>query len=440
LKNKFRTEKFDVCPSGNKTLLNQGYKIMRKSIALAFIALSIIFMAACGGENELEVGASKKMALNARQVTVAPVSRADFALEVKSSGTLEPKNKAGIRALAGGPVDMVMAEIGDDVNKGQGLLRIRQIDARLAWEAAEAGMASAQAGLDNLMAWQRDEEVTIAEANAASARAQYQRLEKDQERAESIFAKGAISESQLLAARTAASSAEAAYQSAREALAIAKTGPTKEEIALARSQVKQAEAMASSAKQAYRDTVVTAPFSGVITESFLKTGDYAGRGDPVMEMVDDSFLEAESRMPERYLGTIKKGLAVTVKAASLPLIRQGEVIAVSPAVDPATRTFKVKIGVDNKDGYFSSGIFCSYIFKAESLKDAYGVPPEAIQNKEGRTFVWVNDNNIARQVFVTKGEGKDGFVHITEGLNGSEQVIVKGAGALSEGDSLEIMG
>ncbi len=413
---------------------------MCKRIALTFLALSIMFMAACGGEKELEVSASKEMALGARQVKVAPVSRTDFSLEIKSSGTLEPRNKASIRSLSSGPVDRVLAEIGDQVKKGQGLLRIRQVDARLAWEAADAGLASAKANLDNLMAWQRDEQVTIAEAAEASAKAEHERLKKDLERAESIFAKGAISDSQLQAARSAASAAEAAYKSARESLAIARTGPTREEIALARSQVKQAEAVAASAEQVLKDTMVSAPFSGVITESFLKAGDYVGRGDPVMEIVDDSCLEAESRMPERYLGTIKKGLAVTVKASSLPLVRQGEVVAVSPAVDPATRTFKVKIGVDNQDGYFSSGIFCSYIFKAETLENAYGVPPEALHNKEGRTFVWVNINNTARQVFVTKGEGKDGFVHITEGLNGSEQVVVQGGGALSEGDSLEIVG
>ena len=411
---------------------------MRKHIALTFLALSLVFMAACGGEKEMREGASKEMALSARQVSVAPVSRIDFTLEVKSTGTLEPKNKASIRALSSGPVEKVLADIGDEVSKGQGLLRIRQVDARLAAKAAEAGLASARANLDHLLAWQRDEEVTIAEAGEASAKAEYQRLKKDLERAESIFAKGAISDSQLQAARSAASAAEAAYKSARESLAIARTGPTKEEIALARSQVEQAEAQAASARQALADTVVSAPFSGVITESFLKTGDYVGRGDPVMEIVDASFLEAESRMPERYLGVIKKGLAVTVKSASLSLARQGEVIAVSPAVDPATRTFKVKIGVDNKDGYLSSGIFCSYVFKAETLKGALGIPPEAIQNKEGRTFVWVNDNNIARQVFVTMGEGKDGFVHITDGLTGTEEIVVQGSGALSEGDSLEI--
>lgn len=412
---------------------------MRKSTVLNFLTLSLLFMAGCGNENEMELGASREMALKARRVSVVPVERADFSLEVKSTGTLEPRNKAGIRALASGPVDEVMAEIGDQVKRGQGLLRIRQVDARLALEAAKAGLAAATANLEHLLAWQRDEEVKIARAAEASARAEYERLKKDLERAESIFAKGAISESQLQAARTAVSSARAAWESARETLAIAKTGPTKEEIDLARSQVKQAEAQAASARQALEDTTVSAPFDGVITESFLKAGDYVGRGDPVMEMVDDSYLEAESRMPERYIGKIEKGVPVTARSASLSLSRRGEVIAVSPAVDPATRTFKVKIGIDNKDGYFNSGIFCAYTFQAGTLEGVLGVPPEAIQNKEGRTFVWVNRNNVAHKVFVSKGEGKDGFVHITEGLEGDEQVVVKGGGALSEGDSLEIV-
>ncbi len=130
---------------------------------------------------------------------------------------------------------------------------------------------------------------------------------------------------------------------------------------------------------------------------------------------------------------------MVIRSASLDLEKTGEVIAVSPAVASSTRTFKVKVGLDNKDSYFSSGIFCSCIFKLDTIEGAFGVPREAIQNNEGQTFVWVNDNNKAKRIIVQPGEGKDGLVHITSGLKGNEQVIVNGGGALHEVDGLEIL-
>ncbi len=400
---------------------------------------TLVFLAACGGDTGNTEGVTKEMALSARQVKTAPVSQAQFSLEIRSTGTLEASKKAQVRALASGPVDQVLADIGDQVKKGQPLLQIRKINAQLACNAAEAGLKTAQASLDNLLAWQREERVAMAKADLTRTRAEDERLSRDLERAEAVFEKGAISESQLQAARSAAASARAFRNSAEEALKLAQAGPTREELDIARAQLEQARAQAASAEQSLADTTVKAPFSGVITARFLKVGDYIGHGDPVMDIVDDSYLEAESQIPERYAKLITRGLPVIVHSSSIGLEKTGEVIAVSPAVESSTRTFKIKAGVDNTDSRFNPGIFCTCIFNINSIEGALGVPAAAVQNSEGQTFVWINDNNKARRIIVKPGAGRNGLIHRIEGLNGNEQVVIEGAGALSEGDALEIV-
>lgn len=412
---------------------------MKTKVVSSLMILLLALACACGGRKTDPGADAGEEQPEGKEVRTARIERTDFFFEISSTGTLRPSRDARIRALASGPVQDVLAEIGDQVKTGQSLLIIRQTDAKLACEAAEAGLETARASLERLLAWQREEEVTMAEANLAKARAEYERLSDDLRRAEAIFAKGAISESQLQGARTAEASAEAALTSAREALKIAQKGPTQEEIRQARGQVKQAEAALSIAQQSLKDTVVRAPFEGIITERYLKQGDYAGRGDPVMDIVDARSLEAETLVPERYLGLIEKNLPVMVKASSLDLMREGEVMAVSPAVDPSSRTFKVKIKVNNQDHRFNPGTFCSCSFALRPLKDALGIPPEALQQDEGETFVWVNENNQARKVKVQTGEGQNGLIHIRSGLEGTEEVIIQGAGALAEGDRIHII-
>ena len=145
------------------------------------------------------------------------------------------------------------------------------------------------------------------------------------------------------------------------------------------------------------------------------------------------------KAPERYTSLLKVGIPVTVGIETLLIEREGHVIAVNEAIDLDTRSFLVKVGIDNSDHSIKAGTFCTGVFQLPPVKDALSIPAAALREEGGRSLVWVANGEVARRVVVTTGERADDYVQIRLGLTGDEQVIVEGAGALSEGNQLEIV-
>src|SRR5690606_21543126 len=135
----------------------------------------------------------------------------------------------------------------------------------------------------------------------------------------------------------------------------------------------------------------------------------------------------------------RPGLAVTLQIESISTERKGEVVAVNAAIDVETRTFLVKVAIDNSDLAIKAGAFCTGIFELPSASNVLSVPVSALHTREGEPFVWVVDNGHVNRVFVATGERNGEYVQIVRGLKGNELVVVDGAGALSEGDAVEIV-
>lgn len=401
-----------------------------------------LLAAGCGGRagSEEESTISKETALAPREVRVAAVTRYDFERGFRATGSLMPKEQARIRALLEGPLDAVFVEIGQDVKAGQPLFRIRQTDASLSVGTAEAALKSAKAGMEELKAWKRREEVEMLRADLKQCEAEADRLEADYRRNQSLYENKIIPKALYDAAKVAAESARARCQKTRAALEIAENGPTQEQIQTVKAQVAQIESAAGQAHQMLKDTTVVAPYSGEITATILKTGDYAKRADEVVAIADLSTLRAEMHLPERLASEITNGLKVDLEIQSTRLKREGQVVAVSDAVDLMTRTFLVKVEVANADRAIKGGAFCVGTFRLPTLRNQLAVPVAALQSQEGRSFVWVaTGENKARRAFVRTGEQDKAFVEIREGLAGNEKVIVAGQGALADGDSLNVV-
>jgi len=410
----------------------------RKNLIFASSLLFFICLSGCGESAKDDQGFTKEMALSKKKVEVAPVQRLTFQRDIQSTGSLEPRKKAGLRALVGGPLVAVHVEIGERVNSGQVLFETRPVESRLAVRSAEAALKTARATLSDLLAWQRSEEIKMRRAELARARAEYERLAKDGERAALVFERGAISESELHAVNTAAESAKALLEVAEERLHVAESGPTDEQIEIARSRVEESEAAVARAQQNLADTRVRAPYAGVITRRHLRVGDYVNKGDPVLDLADISYLEAETRVPERYARQIELDLPAVIRIESLGIERKGQVIAASGAVDRATRTFLVKVGIDNMDYSLKAGVFCTCEFNLPPLENALAVPHSAVQHKEGSAFVWIEAAGKVRRADVQLGARNDGYIQVLNGLSGNERVVVEGAGALTEDDEIEL--
>lgn len=315
------------------------------------------------------------------QVSVATVSERNFNRTLRATGTLMARQKATLNTLVGGMITEIYVDISDQVQKGDPLLKIRQVDYREALEQAEANVASAEAALED--------------------------AERELERIRNLREAGSGTAQALDQASTRYNQAQAS--------------------------LKQAEAAYSVAQQNLDDTIIRAPFDGVITERTFEPSEYARPGDPVFEIMDLSELDAEVQIPESYLGVISHDAEVSLTFKNQFPAREGEIVAVNPKVNTATRTFTVKLRVPNPDLMLPSGVFTVANFNLPAVQNVLAVPRDAIQKREGRTFVWlVKDGNAFEQEII-EGVANEGWVMIEEGLNSGDQIAVDGTGALIDG-------
>lgn len=404
-----------------------------RNVCSAALAVGCVFLLGCGNGSET-LSETREAALQPREVRLASLERRSFSRTVASTGSLIPRQQASIKALADGPLVQLPVDIGDSVSRGDTLFQVRETDARLAWETTRAARERAKAALAELLAWRRAEEVSLLEAQVARARSEADRLERELERHSVLLEKGAISQSVWDQVRTSTEVARNDLRVAEENLRIAQAGPTEEGEAVARRVVEEAEAAVAAARQRLDDTRAEAPFAGVVTGRHHKIGDYVSRGDAVVDLANLAYLEAEMKIPERYAGLVTPGVPVELRVDSLNESRTAEIIAVNQSIDLATRTFLIKVGLDNPELNIKSGSFCTGILELPSRENVVTVPVEAVGSREGSTFVWVVEDGRARRTPVQLGERDNGSVAVLAGLTGDERVVVDGGGALSEGD------
>ncbi|HWW62867.1 MAG TPA: efflux RND transporter periplasmic adaptor subunit, partial [Thermoanaerobaculia bacterium] len=171
-----------------------------------------------------------------------------------------------------------------------------------------------------------------AEADSARARAIAEDARRDLERKKDLIAKDSIP-------RATYDRSEANYEQARAAL-------------------QSAQAQAALLRQQLADATLRAPIDGVVAEKRADVGQRLGDNTVALVIVQTSPLKLRFRVPERYLGTVKRGQSVTASVDPYPNETfQGAVTVIGGVIDPATRTFPVETQFANRDGRLKPGLF-----------------------------------------------------------------------------------
>jgi cobalt-zinc-cadmium efflux system membrane fusion protein len=180
--------------------------------------------------------------------------------------------------------------------------------------------------------------------------------------------------------------------------------------------------------------VVRAPIAGHVTQREVTLGELVSpEREHLLVIADLSKLWVLADVPEARLKGLKPKAEARLTLAALPEEKiNGIVSFVSHTVDAATRTAKVRIEVDNKDGELRPGMFGSVEIISTALgpgESVLAVPDEAVQTVEGGPAVFVpvegEENTFARRA-VTVGKPVGGWVPVLSGLKEGEPVVVSG--------------
>jgi RND family efflux transporter MFP subunit len=205
----------------------------------------------------------------------------------------------------------------------------------------------------------------------------------------------------------------------------------RQEIDQIETQKKMADALYEQAKAGLEEariwqgfTRIAAPASGVVTERRVDPGSMAMPGVPLFTVESDGGFHLEAAVDEALSGNVRVGTNAAVTIEALGLDTRGNVIEVVPAVDPATRTFIVKIALADKR--LNSGLFAR-VRLPRGERDAVLVPKGAVVEKGQLTGIYaVDPRGVVTYRLVRTGKTYEGGVEILSGLNAGERIITAG--------------
>lgn len=197
----------------------------------------------------------------------------------------------------------------------------------------------------------------------------------------------------------------------------------------------QAKAGLGTAQGQMRYATVSAPINGVVTQKLAMEGDIAAPGHPVLMLENPDKLQVQTSVPEALFRTLQLGQVVQVQVDGQPQAVEARVARLSPAADPMSHTYMVKLDV--AAGGLQSGAFARVLFPGGSQL-MLAVPKAAVLERAGITGVFVvNAENIAQYRMVRTGDEIDGQVEILSGLNPGERVVTGNANAVNNGNKVQ---
>src|ERR1700730_1421978 len=338
---------------------------------------------------------------------------------IHATGTLMAEEQADVAAETGGRVGATPVERGTRVARGAELIRLSdtETDAQAKEAEANAAQIEARLGISGTTPFDANAvpEVQSAKASFELARSEFQRIS-------SLLDQRVVSQSEFEQRRTQMEAARQQYESA-------KNGAAQQYQSL-----QAARARVTLARKAYADTVVRAPFSGIVAERIASTGDYVNKGTKVAVVVRVDPLRVRLTIPEQFVSAIAVGQTVSFDVdAYQGRLFEGKVRYISPALEANQRALTIEAVVANPGAELKPGLFATARLEQKARTPGILVPAAAVRTASGTSRVYVVAGDRVEERIVTVGQTVDGLVEITSGLKAGERVATKNVAQLADG-------
>lgn len=418
-----------------------------------------------------------------------PVEAKSVTLRITASGKVVPVQSVNISPKNPGVLAQLYVEQGDRIQQGQILARmdsanidaqIRQYRANLTQSQAQlaeavagsrpqeiaqskARLAQAQAQLAAARAGNRPQEISQAQAQVDSAQAKVNYTSEQVKRYEYLYQQGAEKKQLLDQAISEDKSAKAALEEARKRLSLVQSGTRQEEIDQRQAAVTEAraalvlledgtrpeeivqrqaavasaEAQLKGVQVQLEDTIIRAPFSGIVTQKYANVGSFVTPTTSASTSASATSssivavargLEVLAQVPEADLGRIKQGQQVEIVADAYPdQVFKGKVRLIAPeaVVEQGVTSFQVRVALDTGIDKLRSGLNVDLTFLGDRVNNALVLPTVTIVTENGKTGVLMPDQNNKPQFReVTVGAQIQDQTQILDGLQAGDRVFI----------------
>lgn len=365
---------------------------MRQTVRLGMtcaLALGLGLAAACSTSTDAAPPAAAQPAtVHLAPQNVVTVAAGTLSSGPVISGQLTPAREASVRAEVGGSLVALTVDRGNTVAGGAQIARVSSRDLESARASAEAAVKSA------------DTTLSVAKSEA--------------QRTDALVKGGALAARDLEQANNAVSMAQA-----QSAAAVARLRSVEQQLA---------------------DTIIKAPFAGVVSERPASIGDVVSPGTPILTIIDPSSMRLEALVPSDQVPALRPGASVHFTIRGIPGDFTGTIDRINPTADPVTRQVSCFVTLPNTGGRLIAGLFAEG--RVDSVThEGVVVPLSAVDETGTRPAVTRVRDGKAENVTVTLGarQIETETIEITDGVSVGDVLILGSARNVVPGTPIRIV-
>ena len=366
-------------------------------------------------------------------------------------GTVTPVRMSTVGSTVEERVEEFLVDEGDRVEAGQPLARLRTRTLEIELAGARAELEALRQELAEMENGSRPEEVEggRAELKRAGALRDYARAAR--RRIEDLIRNRQASGQELDEAISNAEAAEQAYNAAKSRLDLLEAGPRAEQIARGRAKADAQQQAVRLLEDRLSEHTILAPFDGYVTAEHTEVGQWVGRGDPVVDLVELDEVDVDVNVVEDDIRYIRPGTSARVDVSALPdRALTGAVALVVPQADLRSRTFPVKVRLANEapEGVplLKAGMIARVTLPVGREHEAMVVSKDALVLGGPSPVVYVIDPSgddgtlgSVRPVPVEVGVAQGALIEVDGPLTLGQRVVTQGNERLRPGQEVWII-
>ncbi len=389
-----------------------------------WIPLLVWCVAACG-RTEAKPSTSSAEPIKPVQVSFIVAEERRVATTLDVTGTLMADAQTEVGAEIEQRTVEVPIERGQYVTAGQVIARLDAEDAKNLLHEAEATEAQIRErlGLTNGQVFD-----ALKTPEAQQARAAYERADADYQRYAQLVNEGAVSRSEHDLRRADFLAAKAQYDTTVNQMR-----------QLYQSLLAQRVRVAMGRK-ALEDTIIRAPFSGVVAEKHVNVGRFMKKGDRVATIVRIDPLRIELTIPEGAIAAVRQGQKVSFAVQSYPdHTFTGTVQYIGPALKADARSLVVEAVVPNPNRQLQPGLFATAKIELPGARPIVVLPTTAVRTEAGVSKVFIVRQETAEVRIVQTGRELAGQqIEILRGISAGDRVVKPIPAGLADGAPIDI--
>jgi len=447
--------------------------VFAKDLFILFIIGIVLLLTSCSEEN-----ISKSLAPpEAGEFSVYKTETEQIQPVLKGFGNLSFRHKADITAAVDGTIRTFFTDEGSEVESGEIVADIYNIQLEIRAEQAEASLLSVESALElaktryregRLQAESRLLSLEKSDLNLMQKEAELEHQSLLLQNKKKLYALDGITEEELSSMQLAFSALETEIEILKKDIQIQKIGfrdsdisacgynipscpeEKKEllldinsqtlfsEIKVAEARVKSAVTELTSAEALLSETQLKSPIDGIVGARYMETGERAKSDSKIFTVFDSSEIDFVFSVPEKIGVMLIAGEEVRLSIDAAPDEPfTARIRLISPTIDPQSGNISIKAALDNNSGRLKPGMFARFSLVYGTPRKVLRIPSNSLVQKNGISgLVYKLNNKRVYPVSISLGNEDDGLIEVTDGLEEGDVIVLNPSPLLQEGDEI----